>query len=299
MTQNSNMSAHHHHGHSHAPVRFDKINKAFYIGIALNLCFAVIEAICGYFYDSLALLTDAGHNLSDVMSLVLSMIAFKLMQKLPTPKFTYGYKKTTILASLINAVSLLVVVVIIAYEAVQRFNNPQELPGIMVAIVAFIGIIINGLTAFLFLKEKDTDINVKGAYLHMVADALVSLGVVVGGILMYFTHWYWVDSILSIIIAIVIFMGSWGLFKESWVLSIDGVPKGIDVKKVEEEILSIAEVESIKDMRIWAISTIENAFSAKIKLKQNHTLEELNVIRKKMEHELEHYNIQTSTIEFH
>lgn len=293
------MSAHH-HGHSHAPIiQFNQLNKAFFIGIALNLGFAIIEAICGYFYDSLALLTDAGHNLSDVMSLVLSMIAFKLMQKQPTSKFTYGYKKTTILASLINAASLLIVVGIIAYEAVQRFKNPQELPGITVAIVAFIGIIINGLTAFLFLKEKDTDINVKGAYLHMVADALVSLGVVVGGILMYFTHWYWVDSMLSIIIAVVIFMGSWGLFKESWVLIIDGVPKGIDVKKVQQEISAVQGVESVKDMNIWAISTIENAFSAKIKLKENYSLEEITAIRKKMEHELEHYNIQTSTIEFH
>jgi cobalt-zinc-cadmium efflux system protein len=250
--------AHHHH---HKIERFSNI---LLIGVALNALFVVVEAGAGFFTGSLALLTDAGHNLSDVGSLLLSLLAFKLASIKPNGKYTYGYKKTTILATLINAVILFVAVGIIFWEAIHRFNAPKAMPGITVAIVSFIGIIINGLSAFLFFKDKDSDLNMKGAYLHLLADAMVSLGVVIGGIVMYFTQFYWIDSALSVVICVVILISSFRLLKDSLRLSLDGIPVDVDVQKVESALLNISGVMSLHHLHIWAMSTTENAMTVHV-----------------------------------
>lgn len=228
------MSHSHDHSHSHVPqmdLNSKKIRNAFYIGIFLNVVFVVIEAIVGWRQNSLALLSDAGHNLSDVVSLVLSLIAFKLMYSKATQSYTYGYKKVTVLVALFNALLLFAAVGGIIYEAIFRFYNPQPLQGKTMAIVAFVGIIINSLTAYFFMKDKDADLNVKGAYLHMAADALVSLGVVIAGVVIIFTNWFWLDAVMSIVIALVILYGTWSLFTQSLKLALDGVPEGVDFNK--------------------------------------------------------------------
>ncbi len=296
------MSEHHHHSHDHHEIpnlSSKQVRNAFYVGIALNLLFAIIEAGFGFWKNSLALLSDAGHNLSDVLSLVLALIAFKLMNSKATQNFTYGYKKTTVLVALINALILFFAVGGIIYEAVLRFQNPQKIEGTTVALVAFIGILINGGSAYLFMKGKEADLNVKGAYLHMVADALVSLGVVIAGIVMIYTDWFWLDSVMSIVIALVIFFGTWDLFKQSLKLSLDGVPHGIDFQKVKEHISSIDGVKGFKHIHIWALSTTENALTAHLQIDDHLTVREAEIIKEKVRHELEHFNIQHSTLEMY
>ncbi len=288
---------HHHHEHNHAELNMEKLNKAFYIGIVLNLAFVIIEGFFGIYSDSLSLLSDAGHNLSDVASLVLSLIAFKLLRKKATKQYTYGFRRATILASLINAIILIMAVAFIIYEAVGRFLHPEPLEGKTVAIVAFIGIFINGITAWLFMKDQKTDLNVKGAYLHMVADALVSVGVVLGGLIIMYTDWYWVDAVLSVIIGIVILIGTWGLLTQSLKLSLDGVPENIDPEKVNSEILKINGVEDFQHVHIWALSTTENALTAHLRVHESLTIPEIEKLKDKVKHELIHLNIQHSTLE--
>ncbi len=283
--------AHHHH---HKIERFSNI---LLIGVALNALFVVVEAGAGFFTGSLALLTDAGHNLSDVGSLLLSLLAFKLASIKPNGKYTYGYKKTTILATLINAVILFVAVGIIFWEAIHRFNAPKAMPGITVAIVSFIGIIINGLSAFLFFKDKDSDLNMKGAYLHLLADAMVSLGVVIGGLVMYFTHLYWIDSALSIVICVVILISSFRLLKDSLRLSLDGIPVDVDVQKVETALLNISGVMSLHHLHIWAMSTTENAMTVHVVVSTQLTEAEVVSLKKEIKHVLEHQSVHHSTLE--
>lgn len=285
----------HDHGHMHGPIT--NINTAFAAGIVLNLVFVVIEAGVGLYSKSLALLTDAGHNLSDVASLALALLAFRLAKVKPTHTFTYGYRKTTILVALLNAVILLIAIGSIGYEAAMRLNHPQSIEGREVAIVAGIGIIINSLTAFLFFRSQHTDLNIKGAYLHMAADALVSLGVVFSGLLISATGWYWVDSITSFIVMIVILIGTWGLLRDSIILSLDGVPKDIDFDEVESKALQIKGIHKIHHIHIWAISTTENALTAHLVLDSNTDFEAADQIKKKLRHELEHMNIQHATFE--
>lgn len=283
--------AHHHH---HKIERFSNI---LLIGVALNALFVVVEAGAGFFTGSLALLTDAGHNLSDVGSLLLSLLAFKLASIKPNGKYTYGYKKTTILATLINAVILFVAVGIIFWEAIHRFNAPKAMPGITVAIVSFIGIIINGLSAFLFFKDKDSDLNMKGAYLHLLADAMVSLGVVIGGLVMYFTHLYWIDSALSIVICVVILISSFRLLKDSLRLSLDGIPVDVDVQKVEAALLNISGVMSLHHLHIWAMSTTENAMTVHVVVSKQLSDLEVTGIKKEIKHVLAHQSVHHSTLE--
>lgn len=283
--------AHHHH---HKIERFSNI---LLIGVALNAVFVVVEASAGFVTGSLALLTDAGHNLSDVGSLLLSLLAFKLASIKPNGKYTYGYKKTTILATLINAVILFVAVGVIFWEAIHRFNSPKEMPGITVAIVSFVGIIINGLSAFLFFRDKDSDLNMKGAYLHLLADAMVSLGVVIGGIVMYFTHLYWIDSALSIVICVVILISSFRLLKDSLRLSLDGIPVDVDVQKVEAALLNITGVKSLHHLHIWAMSTTENAMTVHVVVSTQLTEAKLVSLKKEIKHVLEHQSVHHSTLE--
>ena len=211
----------HHHDNSHVAAT---VNTAFIVGISLNFLFVVIEVITGLYIHSLSLLSDAGHNLADVGALSLSLLAFRLLKVKSSEQYTYGYRKTSILVALFNAMVLLVSIGAILYEAIHRFLNPQVIPGITISIVAGAGIVINTVTALLFFRDKDKDMNIKSAYLHLMSDAVVSLGLVLGGVLIYYTHWFWIDSILSALIAVVIFFSTWGLLKDSLRLSLDGVP---------------------------------------------------------------------------
>ena len=286
----------HSHDHNHL-VSPANVNGAFAGGIVLNSLFVVIEALIGFSIHSLSLLSDAGHNLADVGSLALSLFAFRLLKVKANDKYTYGYRKTTILAALLNGVILLVSIGAIAYAAVQRFSNPVPLPGKTIAWVAGIGIVVNFITAFLFMKKQEHDLNVKSAYLHMLADGLVSVGIMAGGIIIYFTHLYWIDPVLSIIIVLVILAGTWGLLKESLALTLDAVPKDIDINDIKRK---SEDVEGIKDMHhihVWAMSTTENAMTAHVVLDACESIERIRLIKDNLKHRLAHMDIQHITLE--
>ncbi len=254
----------HKHGHAHALPSSEQVNKAFIIGITLNIVFVLIEAGAGFGYHSIALLSDAGHNLSDVFSLVLALIAFRLARVKPNSHYTYGYKKSTVLASLLNAIILLVVVGMILIESIEKLRNPQPLPGGVIAWVAGVGILINALTAFLFLKGKERDLNIKGAYLHMMSDVAGEIGVVVSGVLIGFTHWYIIDPIIGIVIAVVILISTWELLRDSLRLSLDGVPAGISADRICTLLLQVDGVREVHHLHIWALSTTQNALTAHV-----------------------------------
>jgi len=287
------MDQHHHH----AP-KISNLNRAFIIGIIINLIYVSIEFGAGLYYDSLALISDAGHNLTDVASLALALLAFRLAKVKSNDKFTYGYRKSTILVSLINSVVLFIVIGGILWESISRLNNPTVIEGIPISVVAGVGIVINAVSAFLFFKEKDNDLNVKGAYLHLMADAAVSLGVVISGLLIFYFHLYWLDLAMSLIIVLVIFYSSWNLFKDSLSLTLDGVPKGIQFKEVISVIKKVEGVLDVHHLHVWAISTSQNAMTAHIIISKNTDMATQNLIKNKIKHVLEHSNIQHSTLEF-
>ena len=288
------MSHEHSHQHSHA-INAESLNKAFIIGIVLNLAFVVIEFAAGFWFDSLALLSDAGHNLSDVVSLVLALLAFRLAKVKANERYTYGYKKSTILVSLLNAVILLVAVGAIVIESIHKLSNPAVVPGGAIAWVAGVGVLINAFTAFLFMKDKEKDLNVKGAYLHMAADALVSVGVLVAGIVISRTGWYIIDPIIGLIVAVVILISTWNLLHDSLRLTLDGVPTSIDSQKVVEAIRALPGVDGVHHIHIWAISTTENALTAHIVLKQPEGMQEVKHL---IRHRLEDFGIGHATLEF-
>jgi cobalt-zinc-cadmium efflux system protein len=288
-----NHGAHHHH---HAPT-LTNLNRAFIIGIVLNSAFVLIEVVAGITTNSLALLTDAGHNLADVAALALSLIAFKLTKVKADKYFTYGYSKTTILVTLVNAVVLLIGIGGVGYEAIHRLLKPEPTDGSTVAVVAAIGIVINSLSALLFLRDKDHDMNVKGAYLHMASDAVVSLGVVIAGIIIYYTHLYWLDSVVSLVIMIVILYGTWSLLTDSLRLSLDAVPRNVDVDKVKGQLIKMPGIAGIHHIHIWALSTTTNALTAHIVIDENITAAQEHTLKEKIKHELEHQNIQHATLE--
>lgn len=288
------MSDHHNHNHSVTT----NVNIAFYIGIALNLLFVVIEATTGFITNSLALIGDAGHNLSDVFSLILSLFAIRLLKVKNNDKFTYGYRKATILTALINAVVLLIVAGGIAYEAIARLGEQKPIEGKTVIIVASIGVVINFITALLFMKSKDKDLNVKSAYLHLMADAAVSVGVVISGVIILYTGWYWVDSIISLVIVVVVAVGTWRLLSESLRLTLDGVPENVDLEKVRTVFSDIADVKEVHHIHVWALSTTENALTAHVSIAENKSFTEVELIKAKLKYELEHQNIQHATLEF-
>jgi cobalt-zinc-cadmium efflux system protein len=260
------MDNHHHHshahgsvGHTHAP---DSFGFAFAAGVALNAAIVVVELVFGYAANSLALIADAAHNFSDVISLLLAWGAALLALKLPTQQHTYGYRRASILAALINAGLLLIAVGGIAVEAIRRFQDPSEVAGQTVIYVAILGIVVNGATALLFMRGRHGDLNIRGAYLHMVADAGVSFGVVVAALLITWTGWLWLDPAVSLGIAAVILASGWGLARDSVNLAIDGVPKGIDLAKVERYLREREGVIEVHDLHIWAMSTNETALTA-------------------------------------
>ncbi len=260
---------HHHHGigHSHAPADF---GRAFAIGVVLNTGFVVIEGAYGLISGSMALVADAGHNLSDVLGLLIAWGATILSRRSPNTRFTYGLKSSSILAALINAALLLVAVGAIAVETVQRFTNPAPVNTGTMMIVAAIGIAINGGTALLFMSGRHGDLNIRGAYLHMVADALVSLGVVGAGLLIMLTGYLWIDPLTSLIIIMVIAAGSWGLLRDAVKMSLLAVPANIDHGQVAVYLRGQPGVSDVHDLHIWSISTTETALTAHLFMPGGH-----------------------------
>ncbi len=290
------MAHDHAHGHHETPKLTD-INRAFVVGIALNLLYVLVQIIIGFKINSLSLLSDAGHNFLDVAGLALSLLAFKLTKIPSNERYTYGYKKSSILISLLNAVVLLISIGAIGYAAILRFRYPEPLPGKTIAVVALIGIFINGVSAFMFFKDKEKDINIKSAFLHLLSDALVSGGLVIGGIVIYFTNLYWIDPLLSLIICAVIIVSTWDLLKDSLRLSLDGIPEGIELSEIKAKILTIKDVNNIHHIHIWAISTTENALTAHIIVADTLDLKGIETVKKEVKHALEHLNIQHATLE--
>jgi cobalt-zinc-cadmium efflux system protein len=282
------------HNHNHSHVQFD-YNKAFAFGIILNTIYIIVEFVFGLRINSMALIADAGHNLSDVLGLLLAWGASYLARTSTTHRRTYGLRKSTILAAFFNAIILLIAVGAISIEAIRKIIEPQPIGGTTMMIVAGIGVVINTLTALLFLKGKENDINIKGAFLHMAADAGVSLGVVAAGLVIIYTNWLWLDPAMSLVIVLVITIGTWGLLKDSFMLSMDAVPDKINVPKVEQYLTSLPSVKDIHDLHIWGMSTTETALTAHLvleKFPENNQLVE--TINSKLHDEfgIEHPTIQ-------
>lgn len=283
----------HNHSHEHSPSQSFK--TAFIVGIALNTIYVIVETIAGLKLNSLALLADAGHNLSDVAGLLLAWLAAALMKQKSSGRFTYGYKRISILVTFINNLLLLIAIGAIAWEAFQRFKNPHPTEGISIALVAVIGIVINAVTAYFFYKGRKGDLNIKSAYLHMATDALVSAGVVVAGIIIYYTGLQWIDPAISLLIVVVILISSWHFFRETAFIVIDAAPLNVNVGNVRNYILSVNGVLSIHDLHIWKISTSQTALTAHIIISDETNRKD---ILQNITHELEHhYNISHSTIQ--
>ena len=282
----------HEHGHHHAPSSF---NRAFAIGISLNISFVLIEAFYGWQAQSLSLLADAGHNFSDVIGLVLAWAAIFFGTLAGNDRRTYGWKRASILAALLNAVLLLVAMGAMTWEAIQRLQHPVAVEGYTMIWVAGIGVVINGITAWLFMRGSHNDINIRGAFLHMLADALVSFGVVVAGLAYIVCGWLWLDPVMSLLIAAVIISGTWRLLSQSLHLSLDGVPEHIDLAAVRQYLLSLTGVTAVHDLHIWAMSSSEVALTVHLVMPSAHHDDEF---LQHLSHELhEHYHIDHATIQ--
>ena len=255
------------HGHVHAPAGF---GKAFAIGIALNAGFVVLEVVYGLLSNSVALLADAGHNMSDVLGLGVAWSAAVLSKRAPTQRFTYGLGGTSILAALFNASFLLVIIGGLSWEAIGRFGDPQPVAGKTVMIVAAIGILINGVCAWLFASGRKGDLNIRGAFTHMAADALVSVGVVIAGLVILLTGWLWLDPAASLTINAIIIWGTWGLLRDSVTMSLNAVPAGLELQKVGAFLSAATGVQEIHDLHIWAMSTTETALTAHLVMPGGH-----------------------------
>jgi cobalt-zinc-cadmium efflux system protein len=280
--------------HSHSYDSPDNLGKAFKIGISLNIIYIIIEVISGIRSNSMALVADAGHNFSDVMVLAFSWVAIVLSQRKPTMRFTYGFRRSTILVALLNTIFLISAVVFIIWETIGRLKHPAEVKSLTVIITASAGIIVNGITAWLFMKDQEHDLNIRSAFLHFVADTLVSLGVVVAGIIMVFTRVVWIDSVVSLIIVGVILYSSYKLLINSVNLALDAVPENIDINSVSEFLKSLPEVSDIHDLHIWALSTTEAALTVHLKTK---TVTDVNFIGR-IQHQLnERFGVGHSTIQ--
>jgi cobalt-zinc-cadmium efflux system protein len=271
-----------------------KLSNAFKIGITLNTIFVIAEALAGYFSNSMSLIADAGHNLSDVLALAFSWIAVIFSQRQPTLKFTYGFRRSTILIALLNTILLLVAVSFIIYETVQRLNKPVEINANSVMIVAAVGIVVNAFTAWLFIKGKKNDLNIRSTFVHFVADALVSFGVVVGGILMSFTGIQWIDSVVSFAIIAVILYSSYNLLIDSVNLVLDAVPDNIKIEQVRDYLSGLKEVAGVHDLHIWSLGTTDAALTVHLT-----TCEPTNVsfISSIQHHLHEQFSIEHSTIQ--
>lgn len=288
---------HDHHHHHHLPPSDGRLTRAFAWGIGLNLAFVLVEAGAGFRSGSLALLTDAGHNLSDVGSLILALLAFRLARVQTSRRYSYGFRKFTIWASLFNGLLLMAAVGGIGYEAIRRLAEPPVIPGYTVALVAGVGILVNSISAWLFHRDKESDLNVKGAYLHLAADAAVSAGVVAAGVLMQWTGWKWLDPAISFLVLGIIAWSTWGLLRDSFRLALDGVPTQIDPESIRKAAIRTPGIVDIHHIHVWAMSTMENALTAHLVLSDGLSSEETARAKRDFRHSLEHLNIQHATLE--
>ena len=285
---------HHHHHHHHVAADNGQMRKILWTAIILNLLFVGVEAGMGLWQNSLSLLSDAGHNLSDVFSLVLVVVGLHLVQLHSNEHYTYGYKKSTILISLANALLLLLAVGVILAESVHKLREPAAIDGAVISWTAGVGILINGLTTVLLMRGQKGDINIRGAFLHMAADTLVSIGVVISGLVISRTGWFIIDPIISIVIAIVILVSTWELLRDSMRLALDGVTEGIETEEVMEAMQETAHVTDVHHLHIWAMSTTENALTAHVVIDDEH---EATAVRKALKEALREHGITHATIE--
>lgn len=286
---------HHHHHHDHHHPQIDNYNRAFAIGLILNIGFVIIELIFGYLANSMALIADAWHNLSDVAGLLLAWVAYFMGKKAATSRYTYGFRRASILASLLSALLLLFALGGISWEALQRLQHPEALQSSFIIWVAAVGFVINTATALLFVKGQHHDLNLKGAYLHMAADAAVSIGVVISGILIALTQWLWLDPVVSLIIVVVILIGTWHLLKESGLLALDGVPEKITLKDVENYLRAQPEVKDLHDLHIWALGTTDIAMTVHLEITANCNADDL---LHRISHDLhDDYDIEHCTVQ--
>jgi cobalt-zinc-cadmium efflux system protein len=285
------------HTHNHTPpsLNSNDINRSFLIGIALNAVYVIIELFYGWEIGSTALLSDAVHNIGDISGLLLAFLAFRLLRFKPNTLFTYGLKKGSIVASFINSILLAFAIGAIAWEGVRHILHPNHINGNIVMIVAAIGIVFNFSSALLFRKKKNDDLNIKAAYWHLMADALVSLGVVLSGLIIKYTGWNFVDGIAAILVALVILMSTWTLFKDSIVAMMDGVPTEINTDEITAHIKQVKGVTDVHHIHIWSMSTNENALTSHIVVKN---LTEIPEIKATIKKELYEHHITHSTLEF-
>ena len=288
------MSHIHSHAHAHHHV-IQSVSTTFIVCILLNLLFVIVEAGIGFIYHSLGLLSDAGHNLSDVFSLLLSLFAIRMAARKGNRHFTYGYKKSTVLVSLVNAVILLIAVGGILIESIYKLRSTAPISGEAISWTAGVGILVNGATALLLMKGQKNDLNIKGAFLHMAMDTLVSVGVVLSGILISFTQCYVIDAFIGMAIAIIILLSTWKLLRESLYLCLDAVPEQIQLEKLETEINRVPGVESWHHLHIWAVSTTENAATLHIVIRK---LSDMENTKHQLKQLLSAHGISHSTIEF-
>jgi cobalt-zinc-cadmium efflux system protein len=270
------------------------LGSAFKTGIAINLIFVTFEALSGYLSNSMALIADAGHNLSDVLALAFSWMTIILSQRKPTMKFTYGFRRSTILIALLNTILLLAALAFIVYETIKRLNNPIKINADSVMIVASVGIVINAFTAWLFLKRKNHDLNIRSAFVHFMADALVSLGVVIAGIIMALTGILWIDSLVSFAIIAVILYSSYHLLIDSVNLALDAVPENIDIEEVSKFLEKLPEVTGVHDLHIWALSTTDAALTVHLSTSEQTDINFITSIQQELHKRfrIEHATIQ-------
>lgn len=287
------MATHHHHHHHGAADA--SAGKILLTGIVLNVLFVIVEAVMGWLYNSLGLLSDAGHNLSDVFGLVLAFIAYRLARVHATKRYTYGYRKSTILVSLLNAIILLVAVGAIVVESVHKLQSPVPVEGAVVSWTAGAGIVVNGLTAWLLMRGKKDDLNMRGAFLHMLADTLVSVGVLISGVVISMTGYTVIDPVISLVIAVVILVSTWGVLSDSLRLSLDGVPDSVDIDAVEGSIAADEGVCGVHHLHIWAMSTTENALTAHVAL---NDIADMEVVKQRLKRSLAQQGIVHATLEF-
>ena len=288
------MAAHHHHHHHHYEVETAQAGKILVVGIVLNLLFVLVELVMGWIYGSLGLLCDAGHNLGDVFSLVLALLAYRLALIPATKRYTYGYRKSTILVSLLNAIILLVAVGAIVVEAIRKLQSPADVNGEAVSWTAALGIVVNGITAYMLMRTRKGDLNMRGAFLHMVADTLVSVGVLLSGVAIMLWGITIIDPIISLVIAVVILVSTWRLLADSLCLSLDGVPSGIDVDAVTDAMRATPGVLGVHHLHIWAMSTTQNALTAHIVI---DNMAQMEVVKSLIKERLGALSITHATLE--
>jgi len=274
------------------------LSRVFFLGIILNVIYVVVEIVYGLLLNSSALLSDAGHNFGDIISLLIGAIAFYLAKIKPKGNYTYGLNKITVFAPFVNSILLLIAVGAVVMHSFKRLLSPVPLDSIIIMIVASVGIFINSLSAWLFFKDRKKDINVKVVFWHLVADALVSVGVVLGAIIIKFTGAYWIDGFVGLVISVIILVSAWELLRDSFLMMIDVVPKGVDIEDIKKVLVAESEVVSVHHIHVWAISTTLLSLTVHVVVSNNYTLKELEQIKVKLKNKLAKKGILHSTIEF-